>query len=410
MEIKLTLSQDLFVPKLFPLLEDYSHRWEVYFGSAGSSKSYFCVQKIIYRCLKQSIRVLVCRDTANSLRQSTFNLFGEIIKTWKIDKYIKIRDTDMLITFPNGSQIIFVGLDDEGKLLSLNNISMVFVEEATEVDRGIVEQLSLRMRGKVAQQQILMAFNPVSKDHWLYNFCIENPPSSFILTHINYTENPFLSDEYRQAIEDIKERDPQRWRVYGLGEWGIDSEGLVFKNWREEEFDVMALAKQGLEQRNGMDFGWIDPSTCARCFYDSANRKIYVFDEMYETGLQLDEISQKLTALGLTRRDKIYCDSAEPRSISYLKQQGFYAMPCIKGKDSVKARILFLQNNEIIVHPRCVNMIKELSNFSYIKKNDKWTEEMTHEYSHLIDALGYAHSDIYTKNSIKTLDKRILGL
>lgn len=360
--------------------------------------------------MKQQIRVLVCRHTANSLRQSTFNLFKEIIRKWGISQYVKARDTDMLISFPNGSEVIFVGLDDEEKLLSLNNISMIFVEEATEVEKGIVEQLNLRMRGSVAEQQILMAFNPVSKDHWLYNFCVENPPESFILTHINYTENPFISEEYKKAIESVKDRDPNRWRVYGLGEWGIDSEGLVFKNWREEDFDPIELARLGLDQRNGIDFGWIDPSTCARCFYDEPNRKIYVFDELYGTGLQLDEIAKGLEDLKLTRRDKIYCDSADPRSIEYLKKAGFYAVPCIKGKDSVKARILFLQNNEIIVRPNCVNTIRELSNFSYIKKNDKWTEDTTHEYSHLIDAIGYAHCDIYTKNKVRTLDKRILGL
>ena len=81
--------------------------------------------------MRQEIRVLVCRHTANSLRQSTFNLFKEIIRKWGISNYVKARDTDMLISFPNGSEVIFVGLDDEEKLLSLNNISMIFVEEAT---------------------------------------------------------------------------------------------------------------------------------------------------------------------------------------------------------------------------------------------------------------------------------------
>ena len=86
-------------------------------------------------------------------------------------------------------------------------------------------------------------------------------------------------------------------------------------------------------------------------------------------------------------------------------------MHCIKGRDSVKARVLFLQNNEIIVKPTCKNMIKELSNFSYIQKDGKITEDMTHEYSHLCcDALGYGYSDIYTANRIQVLDKRILGL
>ena len=145
--IQLNLKKSMFVPKFYPLLLDYSHRWEFYMGSAGSGKSYHIAEKIIIRCCKENIRVLVCRRYATTLRNSCFALFKEILKKWKIAQFVKIKETDMSITFPNGSQIIMVGLDTEEKLLSLTNISMVWIEECYEVEKEKVEQLNLRMRG-----------------------------------------------------------------------------------------------------------------------------------------------------------------------------------------------------------------------------------------------------------------------
>ena len=169
--INLTLKKSLFVPKFFPLLEDYSHRWEVYMGSAGSAKSYFITQKIIVRCCKEPIKVLVCRRTGTTLRNTCFSLFKDILTKWQLIQLVKVRETDFNIKFPNGSEIIFIGLDEETKLLSLNNIGVIFIEEAFEVPKEIVEQLNLRLRGNVLNQQIILAFNPISKNHWLYDFC-----------------------------------------------------------------------------------------------------------------------------------------------------------------------------------------------------------------------------------------------
>lgn len=150
--IDITLSKDLFSPTLFPLLEDYTHRFEIYKGSAGSGKSYFATQKIILRCLKEPIKVLVCRKYATTLRQSCFALFKEVIKQWKLTPIVKINEGDFRIKFVNGSEIIFTGLDEETKLLSLTNISCIFIEEVFEVEREIFEQLNLRMRGKTKNQ------------------------------------------------------------------------------------------------------------------------------------------------------------------------------------------------------------------------------------------------------------------
>ena len=410
-QINLTLKKSLFIPKFFPLLFDYSKRWEFWCGSAGSGKSYTIAQRIIIRCTKEPIRVLVCRRYATTLRNSCFALFKEILTKWQLLPYVKIKETDMSITFPNGSQIIMVGLDTEEKLLSLTNISTVWVEEAYEVEKSKVEQLNLRMRGTAANQQLILSWNPISKHSWLYEFTVKNPPENSVFIHSTYKDNPFLNPEYVQALDEMEIRNPEKYRVYGRGEWGVDSSGLVIKNWKSEAFDAMELAAEGLEHRAGMDLGWIDKSAIIDTLYDKANHTIYVFNEFYKSGCQPSELAAAIKDMNLAK-SKIKVDAAEPRTIQFFRNEGINAEGAAKGKDSVKAGLMFLQDNLIIVHPKCQNFITELENFSYIKSKQtgEWTEDTTHEWSHAIDACRYAYSDIYTNKQLKTLSKTSLSL
>lgn len=410
MPITLNLKKSQFVPKFFPLLLDYSHRWEVYMGSAGSAKSYFITQKLIVRACKEPIKILVCRRYGSTIRNTCFSLFKEILSKWKLLPFVKIRETDFNIRFSNGSEIIFIGLDEETKLLSLNGIGAIFIEEAYEVPKPIVEQLNLRLRGRTQNQQIIMAFNPISANHWLKEFC-DNPPSSFMFVHSTYKDNPFLNAEYIQQLEELYVRNPAKARVFCDGEWGVDAEGLVITNWSKEEFDAMELAAAGLEHRAGIDLGWVDKTAIIDSLYDAANKTIYVFNEFYKSGCQLSDIAFALGEMNL-KKTKVFVDSSEPRSIQFFRNEGFNTVPCSKGKDSVKAGLMFLQDCKIIVHPKCHNFITELENFSYIKSKQtgEWTEETTHEWSHAIDACRYAYSDIYTNRKLKTLDKKLLGI
>ena len=410
MPITLNLKKSQFTPKFFPLLLDYSHRWEVYMGSAGSAKSYFITQKLIVRACREPIKILVCRRYGSTIRNTCFSLFKEILSKWKLLPFVKIRETDFNIRFSNGSEIIFIGLDEETKLLSLNGIGAIFIEEAYEVPKPIVEQLNLRLRGRTENQQIIMAFNPISSNHWLKEFC-DNPPSSFMFVHSTYKDNPFLNAEYIQQLEELYVRNPAKARVFCDGEWGVDAEGLVITNWSKEEFDAMELAAAGLEHRAGIDLGWVDKTAIIDSLYDVANKTIYVFNEFYKSGCQLSDIASAIGEMNL-KKTKIYVDSAEPRSIQFFRNEGFNTVPCIKSKDSVKAGLMFLQDCRIIVHPKCHNFITELENFSYIrsKQTGEWTEETTHEWSHAIDACRYAYSDIYTNRKLKTLDKKLLGI
>lgn len=406
--IELNFSKHVFAEKFYPFLFDYSHRWELYMGSAGSGKSYFITQKILIRALSKQGRFAVCRRYGTTLRHSCFSLFKDILKKWKLTPHCNIRETDMRITLPNGSEIIFVGLDDEEKLLSIVTMECIFVEEAYEVPKDIIDQINLRLRGG-ENQQILLAWNPISKNSYLYDLW-EHPPENSVLIHSTYKDNPFLDEQYIRSLEELRDRNPQKARIYCDGEWGVDTDGLVYTNWKIQGFDELELAGY-CEHRAGMDFGYQDPSAIVDTEYDATNKRIYVCNEFYKRGQTLDQLVEAIELMHLTKT-KIQCDSAEPRTIDFFRKHYINAVPCTKGQNSVNARIMFLQNSEIIVHPRCENVIMELSNFSYIKdrKTGRFTEDTTHEFSHSLDALGYAYSDLYTKGRLRTMDKGILGL
>lgn len=411
MNINLNISSSTFIPKFYPLLTNYSNRFEIYMGSAGSGKSHFITQKLIIKALKHRRRVVVARRYGSTLRNSVFAAFKGVLKAFKLLPYCKVRETDMYIQLPNGSEFIFLGLDDEQKLLSIVDISDVFIEEVFEIGKEIFEQLNLRMRGSAPNQQIFAAFNPISSHHWLYNYCVENPPSQLLFLHSTYKDNPFLPKEYVSSLDEMEKLNPQKYRVYGLGQWGVDSEGLVYKNWFVEEFNAQELAALKLPHRVGMDMGFIDASTIVATLYDEPNNTIYVYSDFYRTGCQLEELVEALQERKLNKT-RIYCDSADARAIAYFQQNRFSVEGAKKGAGSVDTGIAFLQNHRIVVHPSCKDVIRELESYAYIKDKHSatYTNKTTHEFSHTLDALRYAYSDIYTNRKLKTISRTAFGL
>ena len=405
MAINLRLKKSLFVPKFYPLLLDYSHRWEIYMGSAGSAKSYFITQKIIVRCCNEKIKVLVCRRTGTTIRNTCFSLFKDILAKWQLTQFVKVRETDFNIKFPNGSEIIFIGLDEETKLLSLNNIGCVFIEECFEVPKNIVEQLNLRLRGATQNQQIIMAFNPISKHHWLYDFCEVNPPQSFIFTHSTYKDNPFLTAEYVTALEELYKRNPQKARIFCDGEWGIDSDGLVFQNWRIQEFNHAEIQGQLM---CGLDFGFVnDISAFVSSLLVEDEKRIYVFKEWGATNKTNQDLINVITTLGFSK-STIIADSAEQKSIEEIKRGGIQKIkPCKKGADSIIHGIQQLQNYEIIIHPSCKGIITEFENYTWQKDKhtDIYINKPIDDFNHYIDALRYSLQCVGAK--LKTLDKNL---
>lgn len=404
-QIQLNLKKSLFVPKFYPLLLDYSHRWEVYFGSAGSAKSYFITQKLIIRACKEPIKILVCRRYGTTIRNTCFSLFKDILNKWGITPYVKIRETDFNIRFSNGSEIIFIGLDEETKLLSLNNISTVWIEEAFEVPKSIVEQLNLRMRGAASNQQIIMSFNPISSHHWLHDFCEVKPPTSFVYTHSTYKDNPFLNAEYVASLDELESRNPQKYRVYGLGQWGIDADGLVYQNWKVEDFNHSSIKG---ELMCGLDFGFInDISAFTASLLVEEEKRIYIFKEWGDTNKTNQELANIITSLGFNK-SVIIADSAEQKSIEEIKRCGIQKIkPCRKGADSIIHGIQQLQNYQLIIHPSCTGIITELENYTWQKdKNtDSYINKPIDDFNHYLDALRYSLQSV--AHRVKIMDKNL---
>ena len=413
-KINLNFKKGIFNDVYFPLLLDYSKRYEVYYGGAGSGKSVFIAQKLLIKAINKKRRILIIRKVGTTLKDSVFPLVIDMLKKWKIYEYCKINLSTYTITLPNESVLLFRGLDDSEKIKSITDITDIWCEEATELNLDEFTQLDLRLRALVEDSQIWCSFNPVSKENWVFKKWFDKDAiydkENTMILKTTYKDNKFLPDSYINALEEKIHSNPQYYKVYALGEFAT-LEGLVLTNWRKEEFDPMELAALGLEHRVGMDLGWIDKSAIIDTLYDRDNKIIYVFNEFYKSGCQLSELASAIGDMNL-KKTKIYVDSSEPRSIQYFKNEGINAEGCSKGKDSVKAGLMFLQDHLIVVHPKCVNFITELENFSYIKSKQtgEWTEDTTHEWSHAIDACRYAYSDIYTNKKMKTLNKAVLGL
>lgn len=413
-KINLNFKKGTFNDIYFPLLLDYSKRYEVYYGGAGSGKSVFIAQKLLIKAINKKRRILIIRKVGTTLKDSVFPLVIDMLKKWKIYEYCKINLSTYTITLPNESVLLFRGLDDSEKIKSITDITDIWCEEATELNLDEFTQLDLRLRALVDDSQIWCSFNPVSKENWVYKKWFDKDAiydkENTMILKTTYKDNKFLPDSYINALEEKIHSNPQYYKVYALGEFAT-LEGLVLTNWRKEEFDAMELAALGYEHRAGMDLGWIDKSAIIDTLYDRDNKTIYVFNEFYKSGCQLSELASAIGDMNL-KKTKIYVDSSEPRSIQYFKNEGINAEGCAKGKDSVKAGLMFLQDHLIVVHPKCVNFITELENFSYIKSKQtgEWTEDTTHEWSHAIDACRYAYSDIYTNKKMKTLNKAVLGL
>ena len=407
--INLQIIRKLFNDVYFPYLTDYSRRYEIYYGGAGSGKSVFVAQKLVYKEKKKKRKVLVIRKYGTTLRDSVFQLFMDTLKKWQLLQYCRINLSNYTITLPNGSMFLFKGLDDSEKIKSITDITDIFCEEATELSEDEYTQLDLRLRALVDGLQLIVAFNPVSKVNWVYKKWFKEPKSeeNTLILHTNYKHNKFLPQSYIDALEDKAKTNYNYYKIYALGEF-CTLDKLVFTNWKTEDFNYKDIKGELLV---GLDFGFVnDVSALVASILDSTNKKIYIFREWGSTGKTNEELAAIITSLGFSK-SIIVADGAEQKSIEEIKRYGVRRIKaCTKGKDSIIHGIDKLQSYELIVHPDCSGIITEFENYSW--KKDKNTGEYINEpvdaFNHYIDALRYSLQCVGLK--MQTLSKASFGL
>lgn len=223
--VNVEISKKVFNPIYLPLL-DSEKRFQIFYGGAGSGKSYFVAQKLIYKLLSlDMMNVLVVRKTGDTNRHSTFALLCQVISAWNLDAAFSIRKTDMTITCLNGNSVIFKGLDDREKLKSITFpkgvMTHIWIEEASEIEEADFNQLNVRLRGGREKKQILLSFNPVSVTHWLKSRFFDRKNGNVEILHTTYKDNGFIDEAYKQELEAFKESDEYYYSVYCLGQWGV---------------------------------------------------------------------------------------------------------------------------------------------------------------------------------------------
>ena len=236
-----------------------------------------------------------------------------------------------------------------------------------------------------------MTFNPWSATSWLKPRFFDVEDDDIFTKTTTWKCNEWLDDADRNIFLKMQVNNPRRYRIEGDGEWGI-AEGLIYEKVRFEDFDIDAIrAIPGIKSAFGLDFGFTDPNAFTCFLIDNTAMKIYVFDEWYRTGVTNRIIAQAIKDKGYGGQ-KIICDSAEPKSIAELQEEGINAEGSRKGKDSVNHGIQLIQNYEIIVHERnCPEFKKEIQNYCWAKDKDgKPTDKPDHEFSHGMDSMRYA--------------------
>lgn len=380
----------------------FKGRYCVCKGSRASKKSKTTALWFIAKMMEYpQANALVIRKTYRTLKDSCYTELKWAVHRLGVDAWWEFRLNPLEATYkPTGQKIYFRGLDDPLKVTSITVdvgcLCWAWLEEAYEVmDEDDFNMLDESIRGEVPEglfKQWRITFNPWNEHHWLKKRFFDAEPNPDILAlTTNYMCNEWLDASDIRMFDDMKKRNPRRYAVAGLGGWGI-VDGLVYENWKEEPFDLDEIRrKPGVVSVFGLDFGYTNDPTALFCgLLDKDNKQLFVFDELYEKGMSNRRIATAIQEMGYGK-ERITADSAEPKSIDELKSLGLRVKAAKKGKDSITNGIQWIQDLEIIIHPKCVNFLTEISNYTW--DADKFGNKLNmpiDDFNHIMDAMRYA--------------------
>jgi phage terminase large subunit len=392
---------------------NYKGRYRVVKGGRGSKKSTTTALNTINRMMEYPLaNTLVVRKVFKDHKDSTYAQLKWAIRRLKVEHLWNTKLSPLEIIYkPTGQKILFRGLDDPMSVTSITVdvgfLCWAWFEEAYQImNEDDFDKVDMSIRGELPSgyfKQITLTFNPWNEKHWLKKRFFDVQQNNVLAMTTNYLCNEFLGADDRELFEWMKKHNPRRYKIEGLGEWGI-AEGAIFTNWREFAFDKSEIVKRpGVKSAFGLDFGFtVDPTAFPASIVDPKNREIFIFDEIYEKGLLNNEIADAIKNKGY-QKEIIIADAAEPKSIVELRKYGIRKIKAAeKGPDSVKAGIQFLQQFSIYIHPSCTNASMEFSNYVWDRnKEGQMINKPADEYNHLIDALRYSMEPIRKRMRVR---------
>jgi len=369
----------------------------VIYGGAGAGKSYASAQKVlIYNLLFPESKTLIMRKTYPALKLTSLELIEKLLNKYMI-KY-DINRSELILKLGNGSRMIFKSLDNPEKIKSISDVNLIWFEEPTEISEKDYDIVNLRLRGeelKKGFRQIILSFNPIDRNHWLFKRFFEKEVDIY-KGKFTYKDNKFLDSEYKKVLEDLKEKDEYLYNVYCLGEWGT-LKGQIYTKW-----DTFKEDKEYEDIIAGIDFGYNNPT--AYLLIGIKDDEIYVFDEIYRTQLTtpeiIDLIKEKLKMWNVN--PDIYCEHEPDRNKAFMQA----GLKVFEAKKDVLVGINFLKTKKLHIHERCINTIKEIQGYKYKEdRNGNVLEEPVKFNDHTMDALRYAVFTYYGKPKVRVFQK-----
>lgn len=419
------------IKEVNPHFEDFIFDWnyKTYFlvGGYGSSKSYHIALKLILKLLQEKRKALVVREVYETIRESCFALFEEIINDLELNDVVKTKVSPMQINFPNGSQIIFKGMDKPAKLKSIHNVTIVWIEECSELKYAGYKELLGRARHPSLPIHFILSTNPVGEENWTYKHFFKDELNNRLVlddeelyenriialndTYYHHSladDNLFLPQSYIEQLDELKEYDPDLYRVARKGRFGVNGIKVL------PQFEIMShdevLAKTGnipeRFRRAGMDFGFeTSYNALIRMAIDHERKYLYIYWEYYKNKMTDDRTAEEIKEFKETK-ELIRADSAEPKTIMYYRQQGFRMVGAKKGPGSRLQNIKKVKRfRKIICSDECKNTIRELSNLTYA--TDKLGNIIPDEFNidaHIFSALWYG-LDGYEVSDLKDRER-----
>lgn len=418
-------------PRFEEFLFDWNYSTYLLCGGYGSSKSYHVAWKIINKCLQETRKVLVVREVYDTIRESCFDLFCEILIDMGLisigRRMVQVKVSPMQINFNNGSKIIFKGMDKPEKLKSINGVTIVWLEEASEIKYSGYKELRGRLRHPYLSLHFILSLNPVGMENWVYTHFFKHMDeeghevvtvddedlyregtlihNGVYYHHSTCEDNLFLPVEYMENLEEMKTYDPDLYRVARLGKFGVNGTRVLPQfEVADSHEDVMYLIR-GIPDTlhfHGFDFGFEESyNALVDMAVDDRNKILYLYGEYYKNHMTDPQTADELESLGYIDVP-IVADSAEPKAITYYQQRGFSMRGCKKYGNSRLANTRKVKRfKKIVCSPKCKNIIRELKTLTY-KKDSKGVviyDEFNID-AHTFSAIWYG-LDTYTVADMK---------
>jgi phage terminase large subunit len=418
-----------------PHFEDFLFDWnsKFYFlvGGYGSSKSYHVALKLILKLLSEKRTALIVREVYDTIRDSCYSLLEEIVTEMELEHKIKFTSSPMQVKFPNGSKIIFKGMDKPAKLKSINNVSIVWIEECSEVKYAGFKELLGRLRHPTLDLHMILSTNPVSKGNWSYkHFFKDESNNLFILddeelykkrtivkknTYYHHSvadDNLFLPQSYIEQLEELKTYDIDLYRIARKGRFGVNGIRVLPQFEERQHYEVMEAVNRIPRnmKRVGFDFGFeTSYNALIRLAIDHQEKILYIYWEYYKNKMTDDRTAIEIAEFKQTH-ERIIADCAEPKTIKYYSQQGFNIIGAKKFQGSRLQNTKKVKRfKKIICSSNCKNAISELKELTYkVDKDGNIIEDEFNIDPHTFSAIWYG-LDGYEVSDLKGSAGKAVG-